>query len=47
MVLIALSAVPAKLVSDALAYRIEQHGLAGLRGLDSNFLVEGPITSFL
>jgi hypothetical protein len=47
MALVALAAAPAKLASDALAYAIEQRGLAGLRGLDSNFLVEGPFTAFL
>jgi hypothetical protein len=47
MALVAISTLPAKVASDALSYRAEQHGLAGLRGSDTNFFVEGPTTVFL
>jgi hypothetical protein len=47
LALVAVSAIPIKLMSDAVAYRVEQRGLDGLRGLGGTFYVEGPIGSFL
>jgi hypothetical protein len=47
MALVALSAVPAKVASDAIDYGVEQRGLAGLSGLGSPFYAGGPFVSYL